>query len=414
MSKKRIDQHSQNAAGASLLVAAALVVSGCSIERFVNRVDQPGPYEVDADTAAVHESLWVSDLHSDSLLWNRDLTERGSFGHVDIPRLIDGQVDFFVASTVSKTPWGLNMESNSDKTDMLQANSFIQGWPSRTWSDLTERVLYQGEKLERFAAESGGTLRIIGTASQLQQLLDDQAKLPDGQALVGAMLATEGGQALAGDINNLERLYKAGFRMIGLVHFYDNKLGGSAHGERKGGLTKFGRLVIRQMESMGMLVDLAHASKALVDDVVAFAERPLVVSHTGAYGTCPGPRNLTDEQLRKITQGGGIIGVSMFEPAICELSYAEAARTIKYVIDVVGLEHVALGSDFDGAVAMPTDISGIALLTAELRKLGLTDEEVRGVMGKNIQRFLLANLPGGKPAAIEGSSTELAEPTATQ
>src|SRR5690606_9614838 len=99
---------------------------------------------------------------------------------------------------------------------------------------------------------------------------------------------------LEGRLENIDRMYDAGFRIMGLTHFFDNEVGGSAHGLEKGGLTPFGRRVIGRLEEKKMLVDLAHASRALIDDVLNMAERPVLVSHTGVEGTCPGPRNLTD------------------------------------------------------------------------------------------------------------------------
>lgn len=349
----------------------------------------PAPYRLDPKLMTLHDGMWVADLHSDSLLWNRDLNEHGTYGHVDVPRLLEGKVDFFVASTVSKTPWGLNMEANDDDSDMLVANSMIQGWPPRTWSSLLQRVLYQGEKLHRFAEESAGKLEIVTTASALREL---HAK--PGRQVVGSLLATEGGHVLEGKIENLATIYDAGFRMMGLIHFFDNELGGSAHGLKKGGLTAFGKKVVAEMESRKMLVDLAHASRQTIIDTLAVATRPVVISHTGIAGTCPGPRNLTDEQLLALKANGAIIGIAVFAPAICELSYKEAARTFRYAADLVGVEHIALGSDFDGATETPTDVSGLALLTEALLQEGFSEDEVSAIMGGNILRFFSQHLPG--------------------
>ncbi len=374
------------------IVLGAIVVSccfGCSIEPLLNKVALEGPYSVSEDLQALHDSMLVADMHSDSLLWNRDLIVEGGYGHVDVPRLLRGLVDFQIMSTVSKTPWGLNMQANSGDTDMLVANSMLQAWPPRTWSSLLQRVLYQGQKLEAFEKRAQGQMHIVRFAEDMARI----GEKVDDAHVVATMLATEGGQVLEGQIGNLDILYDAGFRMMGLVHFYDNLLGGSAHGMQKGGITEFGKAVVKGMERRKMVVDLAHASPAMIEDVLKIVTRPVAVSHTGVKGTCDNIRNLSDQQLHKIAATGGIIGVAMFEPAVCELTMAEVARSLKYVADLVGVQHVAIGSDFDGAVKTPVDISGIAMLTDELRKLGMSQQDIGLVMGGNIVRFFKENLP---------------------
>lgn len=375
--------------GRIALVLMVVGLTACSIERALNRVDFTSPYTIDSALVEKHNAMFVADLHADSLLWNRDLSERGSYGHVDVPRALEGGVDFQVFSTVSKTPWGLNMEANDDTTDMLVANSMIQGWPARTWTSLLQRVLYQGQKLERLQAQVGEQLRLVRYAEDLSGV----GESVEGTPIIGATLATEGGHVLEGKLENVQVLFDAGFRSMGLVHFFDNELGGSAHGMQKGGLTPFGTQVVAEMERLGLIVDLAHASKQLIEDVVRVAKKPLLVSHTGVVGTCPGPRNLSDAQLKAIAATDGLIGLALFSPAICERSYVEAARTLKYTVDLIGVRHVALGTDHDGAVPVAYDVSGLPLLTGELLKRGMSEADVAAVMGGNVRRFFAENLP---------------------
>jgi microsomal dipeptidase-like Zn-dependent dipeptidase len=198
---------------------------------------------------------------------------------------------------------------------------------------------------------------------------------------------------LEGDIDNLEVFYNAGVRMAGPLHLFDNELGGSGQGIRKNGLTAFGKQVVRKMDSLGMIIDLAHASEAAIDDIIAVTEGPLMTSHTGAKAICNNGRNLSDRHLKAIAKRGGIIGIAFFKPAMCKADYAETARTMRHVADLVGVEHVALGSDFDGAVSTPTDIRGLHFLVRELRKVGFNENEIRMIMGENAMRFWLKNLP---------------------
>src|SRR5690606_13081953 len=118
-----------------------------------------------------------------------------------------------------------------------------------------------------------------------------------------------------------------------------------------------------RLEEKHMLVDLAHASKPLIDDVLAIAKRPLLVSHTGVAGTCPGPRNLSDEHLQGIAATGGVIGIGYWDAAVCATSVEAIVRAIRYAADKVGVKHVALGSDFNGTVHTPFDSTGLAQIT---------------------------------------------------
>ncbi len=164
----------------------------------------------------------------------------------------------------------------------------------------------------------------------------------------------------------MDRLFDAGFRITGLTHFFDNEVGGSAHGLEKGGLTPFGRQVVARLEAHGMLIDLAHASKPLIDDVLAMARRPVLVSHTGVTGTCPGPRNLSDDHLKRIAATGGVVGIGYWDGAVCVPSVPNIVKAIRYAVDQVGVAHVALGSDFNGATRTPFDVTGLRVSTEEL------------------------------------------------
>jgi microsomal dipeptidase-like Zn-dependent dipeptidase len=147
------------------------------------------------------------------------------------------------------------------------------------------------------------------------------------------------------------------------------------------------------MEAKHMIIDLAHASGATLRDVTEMATRPVLVSHTGVKGTCDNNRNLSDEQLRAISRTGGIVGIGYWETATCGRDAAAIARAIRYAVGVIGVEHVALGSDFDGAVTEPFDAAGMALITEALMKQGFSEGQIAKIMGGNVVRFLGENLP---------------------
>lgn len=381
-----------------LIVLLVLLAVGLGIffnlpgymDRKMNTVVSPPPYPASPEAQALHRTLFVADLHDDALLWDRNLLDRHDHGHTDVPRLLEGHVGLQVFSTVTKTPRGLNYESNAADSDNITPLVIAQRWPARTWNSLLERALYQGELLDKAAADSQGKLTLIRSRDDLTHYLAAWQKDPNRLA---GVLATEGLHPLEGKLENIDRMYDAGFRIMGLTHFFDNEVGGSAHGLKKGGLTEFGREVIPRLEERKMLIDLAHASRPLIDDVLAIAKRPVIVSHTGVAGTCPGPRNLTDAHLRGIARTGGVIGIGYWDGAVCETSVDAIVKAMRYAADKVGVEHLALGSDFDGAVNAPFDTTGLAQLTQGLAKAGFSDRDIAAIMGGNVRRLLLENLP---------------------
>jgi len=360
------------------------------IDRIANGVGETFDTETDPRILALHHSLVLTDLHADTLLWDRDPAVRWNYGHLDLPRMRDAGIAIQVFSAVTKTPQNLNFERNGADSDNITALVIAERWPSRTWNDLAERALYQAARLEHMAADSHGMFFILRTRNDVEHLLADRAA---GSRRIGGLLAIEGLHALAGEPANVRRFYDAGFRMMGLTHFFDNALGGSAHGLKKGGLTEFGRTVITEMERAGIIVDLAHASPELIDNVLAIAQRPVVVSHTGVKATCNRTRNLSDEQLRAIAANGGLVGIAYFEEAVCGTDAASIATAIRHVVDLIGIDHVALGSDFDGAVTTPFDVTGLPQLTEALVRAGFGPAEIRAITGGNTVRLLESLLP---------------------
>jgi len=142
-----------------------------------------------------------------------------------------------------------------------------------------------------------------------------------------------------------------------------------------------------------MIVDVAHSSDLTLDDLLAIATRPVVYSHGGVQATCPNDRTLTDDQLRRIAANGGLIGIGYWDAAICELTPASIAAAIDHARRIAGIDHVALGSDFDGATTTPFDASQLVQVTNALLARGFTPDEIRKVMGGNVLRFLERELP---------------------
>lgn len=360
-------------------------------ERGLNHVVPHQPYPVSERARKLHAQLVIADWHADSLMWSRDLLKRGNRGQVDFPRLAEGNVAVQVFTTVTKSPSGLNYQENpTDARDNITLVALGQLWPVRTWTSLTERALFQSKKLHEFERRAPEVLKIIRTRADLQAVLAARA---EGKPLIGAIMGAEGGHALDGDIANLARLYDAGFRLMGLTHFFDNALGGSLHGQSGAGLTDFGRQVVVEMEKRHMIVDLAHTSPRLAADVLAMGKTAPIVSHTGIYGHCPVKRNFPDDLMQAIAAKGGLIGIGYWGDVTCDPSPDGVAKTIVAAIDLVGVDHVSLGSDFDGSVETTFDTSELAALTDALIRQGLSDADIAKVMGGNMIAFLANALP---------------------
>ena len=361
-------------------------------ERRLNRVVDRGPYVVPPGAADLHERLTLVDLHADSLLWGRDLLARADRGDVDVPRMVEGNAALQVFAVATKVPRHMTYEGNDDRSDDIALVALVQGWPRPTWRSLLARAEYLAARMEAFAGASDGRLTLIRTAADLETFL---ARRADDRSVVAGLLSIEGAHALDGDLANVARLDAAGFRMVGLAHFFDNAFAGSAHGVEQGGLTEAGRELVGELERRRILVDVAHASTATIDDVLAIATRPVVASHTGVRGVADYARNLSDDQLRGIAATGGMVGIGFWPTASGGDDAASIARSIAYALSVVGADHVGLGSDYDGAVPVPFDVSGMAVLTAALLAGGLDEATIAGVMGGTAIRLLRESLPPG-------------------
>lgn len=368
-----------------------LIVPGM-FEKSANKTIATKPYNYSQEAKELLESLdFVSDLHSDALLWDRDLTKASTYGHVDFKRMQEGNSALQAFTIVTKSPKGQNFQENSaDAFDNITLLSIGQGQPVGTWFSLINRALYQCKKLHKAAGRFNDEFIVVKTKADFQELL---TKRKVNSKVIGGFLGIEGGHCLEGNIENVKRLYDAGVRMLGPTHFFDNEMGGSAHGIKQGGLTPFGKDVLREMEKRSMFLDVAHSSEAVIDDALAMFNGPILTSHTGVKGTYDSPRNLSDKHLRAIAQRDGLIGIAFFSGATGTNTIAGIVKAMRYTVDLIGIDHVALGSDFDGSVTTPFDITGLGLLIDEMLEQRFTKNEIRAILGENVKRFLAKHLP---------------------
>jgi membrane dipeptidase len=248
----------------------------------------------------------------------------------------------------------------------------------------------------RIAGELYACLRDLPVA--IATSVDD---FRDGR--VAAIVHLEGAEAIARDLSNLEDWYERGLRSVGITWSRPNDFG---HGvpfafpatpETGDGLTAAGRELVRACNRLGILVDLSHLNWAGFWDVARVSDAPLVATHSNAHALCPASRNLTDEQLRAIAASGGIVGINFAVTflredghQVPETPIGEIVRHVDYVVELIGVEHVAFGSDFDGAV-VPAELGGAAgfpKLVAALSGAGYDDEAVDKITHGNWLRVL--------------------------
>jgi membrane dipeptidase len=379
------------ASGVALALLVWIVIKApVLIMVLFNRAERRGPHPVPEAARRLHDSLFIVDLHADTLMWPRNFLVQDTRGHIDLPRMIEANAALEIFTATTKTPVGMNFRSTPDTLDMITPLIMLQHWPRETWRSLLARTLYMGQRLQGYAEASEGRFQIIETAAQLDAYVRERE---ENRQLAAGILGIQGAQPLEGRLENLDILFNAGFRHIGLTHFFDNETGGSAHGVKKAGLTSFGHDVLQRMEELGMVIDLAHAAPALIDGVLHTATKPIMVSHTGPKGICDSNRTLSDEHIRAVAATGGIIGIGFWKDTVGPGGRDAIVRAIQYIADLTSDAHVALGSDFDGMIVAPFDITGLSEITEALLHAGFGEQAIRNIMGENALRVLRASLP---------------------
>jgi membrane dipeptidase len=294
--------------------------------------------------AVLHRDAIVVDLHSDVILdvasGKRDIAVRGTAGHVDLPRLREGGVDVQVFAM------------------------FVH------LLDAFDRL-----------ARSQPTLAPATSVEAIQRAVHLRR--------IAAVLSVENGSALDGDPANLGRLHARGVRILSLTWNQSNDLADGALEDAHGGLTPLGRRVLATMADLRMIVDVSHLSERAFWAVLDATRGPVMATHSDAAGLTPHRRNLTDDQLRALARRGSVVGVNYYPAFTGGSTIQHILAHLDYLVKIVGSDHVALGSDFDGfsqTIAGLEDVSKLPALTAGLLARGYAPDDVRKILGGNALR----------------------------
>ena len=324
-------------------------------------------------TSDLHYNSFVFDAHCDTLghvtsheFFRRDLLQRGESGHLDLPRMREG---------------GIN----------AQIFACFPG-VERLGANATSGALQRVEALYELIDAAPDQITLVQTA-------DDLAPLTPGGP-IGSILGLEGVEALDGQMRLLRTFHRLGVRNIGLTWDPRNAAADGSGAGTSFGLTPFGRDVVQACNELGVMVDVSHLNDAGLEDVLTISSKPIIASHSNARAVFEHRRNLSDEQIRAIADGGGVIGatfVSHFlNPDYRKATLDDLLDHIDHLVQAAGIDHVGIGSDFDGCLPPPELSSGekYPAVAEGLLRRGYAPEDIRKILGENFRRVFLDVLPG--------------------
>ncbi|MGH7506259.1 MAG: dipeptidase [Longimicrobiales bacterium] len=349
------------------------------------QADAPAGVERERRIQAIHAAHVFADIHAHPSRFHRANVDR--IGRDEIARYRRGSIDVVVANVSSDAAYqGGYTRRDGSTVPRLRGNDVYTLQPGDAFAftlDRLERVLNTIESGDAVLASSPDAVLEAKRRGQL-------ALLP----------ALEGADGLEGSIDNLRELYRRGVRLVQLVHFLDNDLGSNQTPPYDdGGLTAFGREVIREANRLGIIVDLAHANTRTILDALETSTQPILFSHTGVKALHDGDRYLTDEEIRAIAAKGGVIGIW---PAEALESIEGMVQHIDHVKRLVGVDHIAIASDLRGMSYIDAfgEAANFLAIVIGLIDAGYTDAEIGGIMGGNFFRVWQQVSRGG--AAGEG------------
>ena len=318
----------------------------------------------------------------------RDTFLVGGRGHVDLPRLESVGVRLIGLTVVTTWP---------DLRGSLSRWHFKSlGLPARAVGSPLAIAQWLIGRIDHWCAESDGRLILVRSPADLERCVADGGP-------VGVVIGVQGGHVLEGSLANVARLKELGVRMLAPAHVMDNALVGSSTGRHRDGLTDYGRQVIAALEDQSIIVDLAHMSLRGIEQALPLLRRPFVLSHTGLTDVAgkpsrwrrysPATRNIPASLAREIGAAGGLVGIALSTQLLGGSTLADAVRTIRLALESAGEQHVAIGSDMDGALKTVIDVEGYPALAGAVLESGISPSSLRAVFGLNAIDFLRGALP---------------------
>lgn len=400
-------------------VAAVLVFSNCGTQKPGN-ISNSKPMTNTSETTTndpltIHRRAIIVDMHADTTQRlvdeNIDLQQRLSDGHLDGVRAKEGGLDAqFFSIWVEPQLFGGGGERAMKRADI------------------------QIEAVRELAAKHPETWELATKAEDIRRAADS--------GKIAALMGLEGGYAIDDKLENVERYYQMGVRYMSPAWSVSTSWAGSSGDEigKTLGLNDFGKQVIREMNRLGMMVDVSHLSDKAFWDIVNTSSKPVIATHSGCRAITNVPRNLTDDMIKALAKTGGVVNVIFYpehvEPGYSEkkkkvddeiaalvqraseaepgdvahkkiardrvrtqeylkrlppVSVSRIADHIDHIVKLVGIDHVGIGSDFDGVQVVPTDLSSVAdlpNLTRELLKRGYSEADIDKILGGNMLRVM--------------------------
>jgi|SRR5687768_8403112 len=376
-------------------VAIALLATGCAVSPATTTAAS-SPSMVSERAARVYREAIVIDTHNDMPSkmiddgYDADVRHTPGFektnGETDFPRLVEsGVTGVFMSAYIDPEKWTFRT-------------------PDQSW----EQVGVYLDTIHAFVNRHPDRLLFATTGEQIRQAKRD--------GKVAILIGVEGGHAIENSIENLRGLHRRGVRYMTLTWNNGNEWAGAAaglNGTRSGGLTDRGREIVREMNRLGILVDISHVSDSTFFDAVATSSSPVIASHSSARALNRHRRNLSDDQLRAVARNGGVVNVNFYsafiDPAFLERSEALAGNDaairalprpalsvlldhFEHIIRVAGIDHVGVGSDFDGVGGLlpqgMDDVTRLPLIAQGLLDRGYSEADVRKVLGGNMLRVM--------------------------
>ncbi len=313
----------------------------------------------------IHQQAWVFDAHCDTIcrMTNEgySLEKSNKTGHLDIFRMQEGGIDIQIFAVFIE--------------DIYKPDRSLR------------RALQLINSFDQEVKKNHSSISLARNFSQLQEIKNS--------GKIAAILSIEGGEVLEGELGILNILYQLGVRLLTLTWNQRNQIADGIEEARTGsGLTNFGLQVIKEMNRLGMIIDVSHLSEKGFWEVVEQSQAPIVASHSNCYSLCSHPRNLKDEQLKAIADKRGVIGVTFVPRFLTEkkgkVTIEEIIKHIDYLVEKIGIDYVGLGSDFDGTKKLPVGLEGVEkypYLTLELLKRGYRKEDINKILGDNLLRI---------------------------